>query len=145
MDKLCTSQQLYRPFPPAEETQILGRYFSNILFSCKEFELPSRLREGPSSACSSTQRCPGLGRRLRQLLWLFWAFTAQRHRQIPFCGVLPQSIRFGWTADSYSDWLRISHTPAVIWNPACPEFSSSRESSFNKFQLKLHRTRDIWV
>lgn len=141
MEKLCTSQQLYRPFPPAEETQILGRYFSQaVLFSCKESELPyrlrrlqqprrsPRLREGPSFACSSTQRSPRAGqkgRRLRQLLeylrrqqllWLFWAFTAQRHRQIPFCGDIPtkHSIRFDWTADSYSEWLRISHTPAVI-------------------------------
>lgn len=132
MEKLCTGQQLYRPLPPGEETQILGRSFSNaVLFFCKEFELPyrlrriqhprrsPRLREGPSFACSSTQRFPGLGRsegrrlrqllqylRRQQLLWLFWAFQkAQRHRQIPFCGDTPTN-----TASGLIELLTVIHT-----------------------------------
>lgn len=82
------------------------------------------------------------GRRLRQLLeylrrqqllWLFGAFIAQRHRQHPSCGDSPtkHSIRSDLTADTYSDRLRISHTPAIIYKPVLSFLPQYNQASIN--------------
>lgn len=57
-----------------------------------------------SRAGQEAQAAPGIPEEAA-LLWLFWTFTDQRHRQIPFCGDTPtkHSIMFDGTAKSYSN------------------------------------------